>query len=75
MPIRVSPITTRKRSSSRNRTYKNMHNRAFPPKSLELNAYINKHNIAFPSSKGLSFKSYKKMHKIAFPTKRSGSRS
>ena len=76
MPIRlpISPIT-RKRSSSRNRTYRNVHNRAFPPKSPALNEYRNVHNRAFPSSKGLSLKEYKKLHKLAFPKKRSGSRS
>ena len=68
--LRISPITTRKRSSSKKRTaYKNMHNGAFPPKAPALNAYKNMHKLAFPTSpKGLSLKSYKKMHKLAFPS-------
>jgi hypothetical protein len=61
MPIRVSPITTRKRSSSKNRTaYKNMHNRAFPNNVPALNAYKKMHERAFPTSSKLSLKSYKK---------------
>ena len=80
MPIRVSPITTRKRSSSKNRTaYKNMHNRAFPNNAPALNAYKKMHERAFPTSSKLSLKAYKKMHHLAFPmnrgTRRSGSRS
>ena len=74
MPIRVSPITTRKRSSSKNRTaYKNMHNRAFPNNAPALNAYKKMHKLAFPTSPKLSLKSYKKMHTLAFPSNR-GSR-
>lgn len=69
--LRISPIT-RKRSSSKTRAaYKNMHNKAFPPKSPPLNAYKKMHEQAFPASpKGLSLKSYKKMHKLAFPSRK-----
>ena len=75
MPLPVSPITTRKRSSSKNRTaYKNVHNRAFPNNAPALNAYKKMHERAFPASPKLSLKSYKKMHNIAFPSKR-GTRS
>lgn len=75
MPIRVSPITTRKRSSSKNRTaYKNMHNRAFPNNAPALNAYKKMHERAFPTSSKLSLKAYKKMHHLAFPMNR-GTRS
>ena len=38
--LRISPITTRKRSSSKSRAaYKNMHNKAFPSNKPGLNAY------------------------------------
>ena len=69
MQIRTSPINTRKNSSKSRTAYKNMHNKAFPSKSLALNTYKKMHARAFPTSpKGLSLKSYKKMHKLAFPS-------
>jgi hypothetical protein len=69
--LRISPITTRKRSS-----YKNMHNKAFPTNKLGINAYKKIHQRAFPTSpKGLSLKSYQKMHKLAFPSPKGTRRS
>ncbi len=69
--LRISPITTRKRSSSKTKAaYKNMHNKAFPSTKPSLNAYIKMHKEAFPSNRGLSKSAYIKMHKVAFPSPR-----
>jgi predicted DNA-binding transcriptional regulator AlpA len=65
--FKISPITNPRKKSVRNKTaYKNMHNKAFPPK-LSLNAYIKMHKEAFPSPQGLTRSAYTRMHKLAFP--------
>lgn len=77
MPIHISPIQTRKRKrSSRNRTYTNMHKRRrISAPAFNLNAYRKMHERAFPTAPAFNLNAYKKMHERAFPTKKSGSRS